>query len=109
MTIKTPKEFFETILPERFNPNKAVGVACVIQMNITGDNGGDWNITIKDQKIEIKEGVHSSPAINVKMKDEDYLNLVNGKLSGEKAFMTGKLRFKGNISSAIRLRRLGIF
>ncbi len=106
--INTPEEFFSKILPKRFDPDRAVGIDCVVQMNLSGENGGDWMITIKDQKIEVKEGVHSSPSVTVKMKDVDYVNMVNGKLSGERAFMTGNLKFKGSMATALKLKGLGI-
>ena len=74
MDIKTPKEFFEKVLPTKFNPVKAVGIDCIVQMNLSGDNGGDWIITIKEKRIEIKEGIHPSPTVAVKMKDIEYVN-----------------------------------
>ena len=107
MEAKTPKEFFEKVLPIRFNPIKAAGVDVTAQINISGPNGGDWIVIIKDQKIEAKEGTHPSPTITIKMAETDYLNLVNGKMSGEKAFMTGKLQFKGSITLALKLREAG--
>lgn len=108
MEVKTPREFFEKVMPEKFDPSKAAGVDCVVQMNITGDEGGDWLIIIKDQKLEVKEGVHESPTITIKMKDTDYVDMVNGKLSGERAFMTGKLKFKGDMATAMKIRDIGI-
>ena len=108
MEVKTPKEVFEKLMPQKFNPSKAAGIDTVIQLSITGDNGGEWHIIIKNQKMDIKQGVHPSPAITVKMKDTDYVDMVNGKLSGERAFMTGKLKFKGDMSAAMKLRDLGI-
>lgn len=106
--VKTPKEFFEKVMPEKFDPNKAAGIDCVAQMSLSGENGCDWIIIIKNQTIEIREGTHPSPTITVKMKDIDYVNMVNGKLSGERAFMTGKLKFKGSMATALKLRGLGI-
>jgi putative sterol carrier protein len=108
MDIKTPKEFFEKVLPTKFNPVKAVGIDCIVQMNLSGDNGGDWIITIKEKRIEIKEGIHPSPTVAVKMKDIEYVKMVNGKLSGERAFMTGKLKFKGSMATGLKLKGLGI-
>ena len=104
---KTPKEFFEKILPKRFKPDKAGGIDVTVQINIAGPNGGDWAVTIKNQKLEAKEGTHPSPTLELKMEEEDYMNLMNGKISAEKAFMTGKLKFKGNIGLALRLRESG--
>ena len=103
----TPQDFFENILPERFNAEKAEGVSVVAQINVSGPEGGNWTITVKDQKMEIIEGVHEKPDLTLKMGLEDFLDMVNGKLSAEKAFFTGKVQFKGNIAVALKLREAG--
>lgn len=108
MTVNTPQEFFENVLPQRFDPNKAENINCVVQMNLHGDDGGAWNLTIRDLKIEIEEGVHASPSMTITMKATDYVDLVNGRLSGELAFLTGKLKFEGDLPTAMKLRNLGI-
>ena len=107
MKAKTPKEFFEKVLPSRFKPDKAADVDVTVQVNITGPNGGDWIVTIKNQKLEVKEGTHTSPKLILKMAETDYMDLINGEISGEKAFLTGKIRFKGNIALALKLREAG--
>jgi len=104
---KTPKEFFEKVLPNKFKPNKAMGIDVTVHINIVGPKGGDWTVTIKDQKVGVKEGIPPSPTLAIKMTETDYMDVVNGKMSGEKAFMTGKLKFKGNIALALRLRETG--
>ena len=38
------------------------------------------------------------------MKGDDYVDMVNGKHSGERAFMTRKLRFKENIAIEMKFR-----
>ena len=38
----------------------------------------------------------------------DFVKLVNGELSGQRAFMTGKLKFKGSMTAGIKLQKLGI-
>lgn len=107
MQANTPKEFFEKILPERFDASKAADVDVVVQVSIKGENGGDWVVTIKDQKLDIKEGGHPSPNLSLRMAEKDYLDLVNNKISAEKAFFTGKVQFKGNIALALKLREAG--
>jgi putative sterol carrier protein len=105
--IKTPKEFFESVLPAKFDGSKAAGFDAIIQMNIAGPNGGDWIVTIKDQKVDVKQGVHPSPSLSIRMTDTDYVDLINGRLSGERAFMTGKLKFRGSMSIGMKLRDIG--
>jgi putative sterol carrier protein len=107
MEAKTPREFFEKVLPNRFNASKAKGVDVAVQISITGPNGGEWMVMIKDQKLEVKEGTHPSPTLVVSIAEANYMDVVNGKMSGEKAFLTGKLQLKGNIALALRLREAG--
>jgi putative sterol carrier protein len=101
---KTPKEFFEKILPTKFKPDKAEGFDAVAQINLVGANGGNWIITIK---IDAKEGVAANPDITLKMADTDFVALVNGKLNAVTAFMTGKLEFNGSMATGLKLLDMG--
>jgi putative sterol carrier protein len=107
MEVKTPKEFFEKVLPTKFNADKAKDFEAVAQVDITGTNGGHWTITIKNEKMETKEGVPPSPAITLKMTDTDFVDLVNGRLNAVNAFMTGKLEFNGSIATGLKLLDTG--
>jgi putative sterol carrier protein len=107
MEAKTPKEFLEKLLPARFKPDKAVGIDVVTQLNLTGSNGGDWVVIIKDQKLQVREGTTPSPTLTLKMAEKDFMDIVNGKLSTEKAFFSGKVHFEGSLSLALKLRDAG--
>jgi putative sterol carrier protein len=107
METNTPKNFFDTTLPLRFKPEKANGIDAIVQVNITGVEGGSWTVIIKNQKLQIAEGTHLSPTLTLKMNENDFLEMVNGKLSAEKAFFTGKVQFKGNIGIALKLKDAG--
>jgi putative sterol carrier protein len=107
MEAETPREFLEKMLPERFKPDKAVGIDVVAQLSLTGANGGDWVVTIKDQKLKVTEGTTPGPNLTLKMEEKDFLNIVNGKISTEKAFFSGKISFEGNLSLALKLRDAG--
>jgi putative sterol carrier protein len=104
---QTPQEFFNTILPTRFKPEKAAGINVVAQVNISGPDGGSWIVTIRDQKMTVVEGVNPNAELTLKMNPTDFLELVNQKLSAEKAFFTGKIQFKGNIAVALKLKEAG--
>jgi putative sterol carrier protein len=107
MEAKTPQEFFDEILPLRFKPEKAKGIDVIIQLNVTGPEGGEWNAEIKDQKLTVQKGVHPSPKLTIGVSEADFLGIVNDKLSAQKAFFTGKIKFKGDITIALKLRDAG--
>ena len=108
MNAKTPREFFEKMLPARFKPEKAKDIEAIVQMNITGTNGGTWTVTIKDQKMAVKEGIHPSPTMGIRITDSDFIDVVNGKLSGIEALMAGKLEFNGSIGAGMKLLNTGL-
>ena len=105
--IKTPAEFFEIVLPARFKPEKAAGIEALAQLTLTGPNGGAWIISIKDQKIQIKEGTDPKATLSLQASDREFMDIVNNKLSVEKAIFTGKIQFKGNLNQALKLRDAG--
>jgi putative sterol carrier protein len=107
LEIKTPQEFFEKVLPDRFKPEKAAGIDAKVQLTLTGLDGGEWVVTVKDKKIQVTEGIDSSATLKLKMSEEDFLDMINGKLKAEKAFFTGKIQFNGNISMALKLKDAG--
>jgi putative sterol carrier protein len=107
MESKTPQEFFEKNLPARFNPEKAKGVDVTVQVNLTGSNPSDWVITIKDQKIQAAQGTIPDAKLVLKTSEADFLDLVNGKMSAERAFFSGKVNFKGDITTALKLKDAG--
>jgi hypothetical protein len=71
METNTPKEFFEKALPARFKPEKAAGINVITQLNVTGPEGGNWTVILKDQKIQVTEGTHAAH-INVKNERERF-------------------------------------
>ena len=107
MEARTPKEFFEKVLPDRFKPDKAKGIDVVVQVGVSGPNGGDWTVTIRDQKIDAREGIAPSPALSIRIAEADFMDLMNGRISGERAFFTGRIKFQGNIAIALKLRDAG--
>ena len=107
MEAKTPQEFFDEVLPLRFKPEKAKGIDATIQLNITGPHSGEWNVEIKDQKLTVQKGVHPSPKLAIGVSEADFLDIVNDKLSAQKAFFTGRIKFKGDITLALKLRGAG--
>jgi putative sterol carrier protein len=99
------KEIFDN-MSANFNAEKAAGMKAVYQWDITGDGGGSWNAEIADQKCAVSDGAHASPNITITVAAQDWLDIINGKLDGQMAFMSGKLKVKGDMSLAMKLKTL---
>ncbi len=105
MALTSIKEVFEK-MPQVFNPTAAAGLDLVYQFDISGDQGGKWNVIIKDGACLINEGVYDNPTVTLIIADVDWLAICNGTLNGMTAFMTGKLKATGNIMAAQRIQAL---
>ena len=97
----TVKETFDN-MASRFRADKAAGVNATIQYDITGDQGGTWNAVIKDGACNVTQGVATGPNLTLTMSSQDWLDMTGGKLSGQMAFMSGKLKLKGNLPTIVR-------
>ena len=65
-----------------------------------------YHFRVVNESIEVQAGTHASPSITITMKESDYLDMVNGKLNGQMAFMSGKLKIAGDMGLALRLQNL---
>jgi len=103
----TVKEIFAE-MPNRFNADAAKGMNSVIQFNLTGegDNAGQYHAIIKDGGLEVKEGTHASPNMTMTMAGSDYVDMTTGKLNGQMAFMSGKLKIAGDMGLAMKMQSL---
>ncbi len=98
----TVKETFEA-MPARFKPERAQGVNAVIQYDITGEGGGSYHVEIADGKCTLREGPAVAPKLTLTMAAQDWLDMVTGKLNGQMAFMSGKLKHKGDMGLLMKL------
>lgn len=94
-------------MPSRFKPDRAQGVKAIIQYDITGEGGGTYHVEIGDGKCMVHDGAAASPTLTLTMSAADWLDMVAGKLNGQMAFMSGRLKLKGDMGLAMRLA--GIF
>lgn len=108
MSELTPKSIFEEMIPENINkdPAKAKSLNAIYQFDITGDNGGTWTVDLQADPPAVKEGSAENPGCTITMADKDFVDLVSGKLNGQMAFMSGKIKIKGNIGLAMKLNKV---
>jgi putative sterol carrier protein len=108
MAIMDVKEVFGKF-PQSFNAKAAKTLDAVFQFDISGENGGNWNVIIKDGTCQVNQGKHSGPTVTLTMSEETWLAMVNKQLNGMQAFMSGKLKVSGDIMLAQRIPDLFSF
>jgi putative sterol carrier protein len=93
-------------MPNRLNPTAAQGLDAVIQYDLSGDGGGQYYATIANGACEVDEGRHPAPTMTVSMAASDFVDMIQGRLDGMSAFMSGKLRISGDMGLAMKLQSL---
>ncbi|MBI5569421.1 MAG: SDR family NAD(P)-dependent oxidoreductase [Desulfomonile tiedjei] len=101
----TVKGVFDRIT-EAFLADKAAGVDVVFQFQISGPGGGDWCVTVKDGVCQSEVGTHAHPTTTILMSEDDFLDLIGGKLNAMKAFTSGKLKVQGDLVKSQLIEKL---
>ena len=105
MALANVKDVFNK-MSEVFDADAAQGLDVVFQFEITGDDGGNWNIVVKDGTCEVIEGRHDEPTVTLTMSAETWLSMINQEINGMQAFMDGRLKATGDIMLAQRVEQL---
>ncbi|MCZ7527233.1 MAG: aminotransferase class III-fold pyridoxal phosphate-dependent enzyme [Acidimicrobiia bacterium] len=71
---------------------------------------GIWTVAVRDSALEVRrlDTEVADATCTIRMRDADYVAMVNGDLPGDQAFVTQKLRLEGDMSRAAELMGLGI-
>jgi len=88
-------------LPELFNPKKAKGYNRVIQLNITGDAGGQYYLVVKNLEASVHEGVAEKSNFTMTIADADFVEYFAGTAKPMDLVRKGKLKFTGPMTEGM--------
>ncbi len=105
MPVANVREIFATHLPKRLKdkPDLFQKVGASYKFVVTGAEAGTWVLDLTQPGGKITEG-DGSAQCTITIATPDLLDLMNGKLNGQMAFMTGKLRLAGDLGLALKLQ-----
>ena len=98
----TPEQVFDG-MRKSFDAEKARGVNARYQFNLSGPSGGEWFVDVNDGKFEMSRGRIDHPDVTLVTSDKDWVALSNGDLSGTWAYLTGRLKIRGDQGVARKL------
>ena len=101
----TPQDVFDAMRGS-FQPAKAKGVHARYQWDLRGPHGGEWWIEVNDGTYQMGKGKISNPTVTFMAKDKDWVAICHGQLSGTWAYLTGRLKVRGDQNAARKLGEL---
>lgn len=90
----------------RFSPEKAQGMDASVMFDLSGEDGGQWTVQIKDGKASYEKEAIDNPTATIKMSAEDYAKMTKGELNAMTAFMTGKIKVDGDLNTVMKFQSL---
>jgi len=98
----TANEFFEK-LPSRVIPEKTAGMNNSYVFAV--DGAGTWTVKVADGAVTVDEG-DTGGDCTISTSAEVFEKIVRGEQNPTTAYMTGKLKVKGDIGAAMKLQKL---
>lgn len=94
------KAFFDN-LGGRVDAAKIAGMNSVFQFNLGEEV---YSVKVADNAVAVSDGATEGANIQLTMAPADFLALVGGSLNSQQAFLTGKLKIKGDMQLALKLQ-----
>ena len=99
---ESAREFFEG-LESRVDESRIAGMNNSYLFDIEG--AGRWTVRVDDGKVTATEGGEDADC-TITSSQETFERIVDGALNPTSAYMTGKLKIKGDMGAAMKLQKL---
>jgi putative sterol carrier protein len=95
-------EFFEK-LPSRVEPGKTAGMNNSYVFAI--DGAGTWTVRVSDGGVTVEDG-DTGGDCTIAASAETFEKVMKGEQNPTAAYMSGKLKIKGDMGAAMKLQKL---
>jgi putative sterol carrier protein len=96
------REFFEG-LDARVDPAKTAGMTNSYLFDVEG--AGQWKVDVAEGRVNVTEGTGDAD-VTISASEENFMRIVRGEQNPTTAYMTGKLKIKGDMGAAMKLQKL---
>ncbi len=96
------QEFFDN-LPARVSADRIAGMNNSYTFEI--DGAGTWTVAIADGALTVSEGAGEADC-TISASQETFEKIMAGDQNPTTAYMTGKLKIKGDMGAAMKLQKL---
>jgi putative sterol carrier protein len=99
---ETVQDFFAN-LSSRADPSKTAGMSNSYVFEI--DGAGEWKVDVDDGAVSVTEGTGDAD-VTISTTQETFEKIIAGEQNPTSAYMTGKLKIKGDMGAAMKLQKL---
>lgn len=96
--------FTEEGFQKQFDSSAAQGESLLIHFKVVG--AGDWSLLVGDGFFRLVEGLQGKPDATLSFLAEDYLHILNGRVTLQAAYMAGMVGISGDLPAILKLQRL---
>jgi putative sterol carrier protein len=97
------REFFET-MASRTDATKTAGMTNSYFFDI--DGAGKWRVDVKDGAVTVTENGDENVDATIAASEETFGAIAAGEQNATSAYMTGKLKIRGDMGAAMKLQKL---
>ncbi len=99
---ETVKQFFAE-LESKVDPAKTAGMNNSYVFDV--DGAGQWTVRVNDGQVKVSEGAEQAD-VTISASADTFERIANGQQNPTTAYMTGKLKVKGDMGAAMKLQKL---
>lgn len=88
------------------NPEHLGNLNSVFQFRLSGDEGGVYQLKVENQTVEVVNEEKYEPSISLELSDKNFIKLAKSSLNPTMAYMSGKLKVKGDLTLALKLNSI---
>ena len=99
---ESAREFFEEA-KHRIDPERTRGMRASYRFDVTGV--GSWHLDVNDGEVALAESEADADCV-IEASERDFLRIARGEQNPVTAYMLGRVKVRGDVSLAARLRDL---
>jgi putative sterol carrier protein len=96
------REFFAG-LESRVDPGRTAGMTNSYVFDVEGV--GQWTVRVADDAVSVTEGAEDAD-VTITGDAETFERIVKGEQNATTAYMTGKIKIKGDMGAALKLQKI---
>jgi alkyl sulfatase BDS1-like metallo-beta-lactamase superfamily hydrolase len=102
VSVASVQEFFDGLGARDSSKTEGMNNSYVFDI----DGAGTWTVRVADGTIAVAEGAEDGVDATITASEESFQMIVAGELNPTTAYMTGKLKLKGDMGAAMKLQKI---